>query len=72
VEAVNDNKQPVEVWISEELPPMGIFKIDTPEIGMYLVDWGSDAKSRITGTPMNFYVWIASQIGEALMDGDKN
>ncbi len=38
---------------------------------MYLEDWGSDAMSRVTGTPMNFYVWIASQIGEALMEEAK-
>jgi len=50
---------------------MGVFKINTPEIGMYLVDWGSDAKSRITGTPMNFYLWIASQIGEALINTEE-
>ncbi len=68
VEAVSDNQHPAEVWISEELPPMGIFKINTPEIGMYLVDWGNDAKSRITGTPINFYLWIASQIGESLIN----
>jgi len=35
---------------------------------MYLEDWGSDAMSRITGTRMNFYVWIASQISEILIE----
>jgi hypothetical protein len=71
VEAISDNQQSITAWVSEELPPMGIFKIDTSEVGMYLEDWGTGAQSEITGTPMNFYLWIASQIGKALVDEEK-
>lgn len=70
-EAVNNNHQSIEAWVSEELPPMGVFKIDTAEVGMYLEDWGTGAQSEITETPMNFYVWITSQISKALIDGEK-
>jgi hypothetical protein len=36
---------------------------------MYLNDWGTGAKSEIKGTPVNFYLWIAQQIGSAISKG---
>jgi len=71
VEAISDDQQAIQAWVSEELPPMGIFKIDTSEVGMYLDDWGTGAQSEVTGTPMNFYLWITSQISKALIDEEK-
>ena len=71
VEATSDDQQSVEAWVSEEVPPLGVFKIDTSEVGMYLQDWGTGAQSGIAGTPMNFYLWLTSQIGKALVDEEK-
>jgi len=39
---------------------------ETDEVGMYLDNWGMQAKSRIEGTPMNFYLWLMMQIGDGL------
>jgi hypothetical protein len=39
---------------------------ESPLMGMYLSDWGGGAKSRIEGTPVNFYVWLMMQMGGAL------
>jgi len=58
-------------WVSEEILPLGVYKVDIPKFGMYLNDWGTGAKSEISGTPMNFYLWIAKIIGSALTEGKK-
>ncbi len=57
------------VWVSEKILPLGIYKVDIPEYGMYLNDWGTGAKSEIKGKPMNFYLWIAKMIGSAISKG---
>ena len=69
VEAESTDRHKVTAWVSNEIPPLGVFKVDIPEFGMYLNDWGSGAKSEITGTPMNFYLWIAQQVGSAISKG---
>ena len=33
---------------------------------MELVDWGDGAGTTITGTPLNFFLWIMQQLGKAL------
>lgn len=68
VEARDNNQQSVHAWVSEELPPIGIFKVDTSDVGMYLEDWGNSAHSNISGTPMNFYLWLTTVIGKAFND----
>ncbi len=71
VDAVNNSNKHVTAWVSKRLPPLGVYKIDTPETGMYLRQWGTRARSRITGTPMNFYLWLTSLVGNALNDDSK-
>ena len=66
-----ENGKKAVAWVSEEILPLGVYKVDIPEFGMYLNDWGTGAKSGITGTPMNFYLWIAKVIGSALTEGMK-
>ena len=56
-------------WVSEEILPLGVYKVDIPKFGMYLNDWGTGAKSEISGTPMNFYLWLAKIVGNALTEG---
>jgi len=69
VEAESADQHRVTAWVSNDIPPLGVFKVDIPEFGMYLNDWGTGAKSEIKGTPMNFYLWIAQQIGSAISKG---
>jgi hypothetical protein len=52
--------------VSEDVSPIGLIMAESPLIGMYLSDWGGEARSKIEGTPENFYVWLMMQMGGAL------
>jgi len=52
--------------VSEEVAPIGVVLAESPQVDMVLSDWGTGAKSRIEGTPVNFYVWLMMQMGGAL------
>ena len=66
VEAVDAKGGPMDALVSEEVAPIGIIMAESPLFGMYLSDWGGGAKSKIEGTPVNFYVWLMMQMGGAL------
>ncbi|MCB2189535.1 MAG: hypothetical protein KQJ78_24210 [Deltaproteobacteria bacterium] len=66
VNGVDDQGRVVEALVSQEIPPLGLIKATTSEIEMTIQDWGLGGKSQIRGEPMNFYVWIAAQVGKAL------
>ena len=66
VEAVDAKGSTLGVLVSEEVAPIGVIMAESPLMGMYLSDWGGGAKSRIEGTPVNFYVWLMMQMGGAL------
>lgn len=66
VEAVDDKGDILEALVSEEVSPIGVIMAESPLIGMYLSDWGGGARSKIEGTPVNFYVWLMMQMGGAL------
>ena len=61
VEAQDPKGKTIDALISEEVLPIGVVMIESPESGMYLDDWGMNAKSRIEGTPLNFYIWLIHQ-----------
>lgn len=61
----------VMALVSEKIPPLGLLKAVTPEMVMTLQDWGLGGKSQITGEPMNFYLWLAAQVGDALTSGQE-
>lgn len=62
VVAKDGQGRPVKVIVSEEFPPLGLVSVESPEVEMKLEDWGTGAKSRITGKPIGFYRWIWRQI----------
>lgn len=66
VEAVDDKGNKTEALVSEQILPIGLVLAETSQTNMYLKDWGVNAKSRIDGTPMNFYLWLMMQIGAGL------
>jgi hypothetical protein len=66
VEAADAKGKKVNAIVSENVLPIGVVMAENEEIGMYLENWGDGSKSRIEGTPMNFYLWLMMQIGEGL------
>jgi len=66
VEAVDAKGAVMAALVSEEVAPIGVVLAESPDVDMVLSDWGTGAKSRITGTPVNFYVWLMMQMGGAL------
>jgi hypothetical protein len=66
VEAVDAKGGVMNALVSEEVAPIGVIMAEDPLMGMYLADWGAGAKSKIEGTPVNFYVWLMMQMGGAL------
>jgi hypothetical protein len=66
VEAVDDKGETMEALVSEDVAPVGVILAESPVMGMYLADWGANAKSKIEGTPVNFYWWLMMQMGGAL------
>ncbi|MCB2188899.1 MAG: hypothetical protein KQJ78_20965 [Deltaproteobacteria bacterium] len=57
---------PVETVVSEEVPPLGLVLAKTADTDMVLTDWGLNGQSGIKGEPLNFYLWLMLQIGQAL------
>lgn len=66
VEAVDAAGEVMTALVSEEVAPIGVVLAESPQVDMVLSDWGTGAKSRIEGTPVNFYVWLMMQMGGAL------
>ncbi len=66
VEAVDAAGDVTAALVSEEVAPIGVVLAESPQVDMVLADWGTGAKSRIEGTPVNFYVWLMMQMGGAL------
>ncbi|MCF7838499.1 MAG: hypothetical protein K9N49_07695 [Candidatus Marinimicrobia bacterium] len=52
----------VEAIVSDELPPFGLYFAETPEQRMTLRDWGTEARSAITGEPLGLARWIFRQV----------
>ena len=66
VEAVDAAGDVTAALVSEEVAPIGVILAESPQVDMVLSDWGTGAKSKIEGTPVNFYVWLMMQMGDAL------
>jgi hypothetical protein len=65
-EAVDAKGKTTRALVSEAVLPIGVIMAESPEMGMYLSQWGSGAKTRIEGAPMNFYLWIMMQTGKEM------
>jgi hypothetical protein len=71
LEARDADGKEIRAVVNEELPPIGVYSAETDQIRMEIVDWGMDARSKITGTPTNFYVWILEQIAKEMSEPHK-
>jgi hypothetical protein len=67
VEATDKKSRKIKALVSEETPPLGIVTAETEKTDIYLDSWGTDARSRISGTPINFYLWLVMQLGRGLV-----
>jgi hypothetical protein len=67
VEATDKKNRKIIASVSEEVPPLGIVQAESEKTSMRLDNWGTDAKGRMEGTPINFYLWLIMQIGQGLV-----
>lgn len=58
VKATDSQGRPVAILVSEEAPPLCILSLDAPDATMELLDWGTGAKTRITGKPVGLWRWV--------------
>jgi hypothetical protein len=66
IKVMDANEQPVQVVVSEEVPPLCILRFDSPDTLMKLVDWGNGAKTKIIGKPVGMWRWIMGLFGSAM------
>lgn len=66
VEALDANGRPVNATVSEAVPPIGVVFAEANGVTMRLDDWGTGARSRVEGDPVNFYWWLIQQVGREL------
>lgn len=62
VEAVTDDGQEVRAVVSEEIPPIAVYEMESSEMLMTVADWGLKAKSLVDGAPVPFWLWLLEQI----------
>jgi len=70
VSALDQNGNPVTVATSKDIPPLGILLVDSVDMKMELIDWGTDAETRIVGKPVGLWRWIFGLVVNAVADGE--
>jgi hypothetical protein len=65
-EAVDDKGKTTRALVSESVLPIGVIMAENEEMRMYLSQSGGNAKTRIEGSPMNFYLWLLMQVGQGV------
>lgn len=58
VETLDAEGRPVKVDLSPDVPPLGIVAIYGPDITMELLDWGTNAETKISGKPVGLWRWV--------------
>jgi hypothetical protein len=66
VEAVTEDGQNIRAVVSEEILPIAVYDVESPEIRMTADDWGQGAKTKVEGTPIPFWLWLLDQISTGL------
>jgi hypothetical protein len=67
VEATDKKARKIRALVSEQIPPMGIVKAETEKTDIHLEKWGTGAKTKIEGTPVNLYLWLIKQLGQGIL-----
>jgi hypothetical protein len=69
VDATDAQGQPTTVTISTEAPPLCVVKMDSPGAKMELLDWGTNAKTKIVGKPVGLWRWVWGVAVNAAKEG---
>jgi hypothetical protein len=69
VEATDEQGRSTTVVASLDAPPLGIVKLNSPDVKMELLDWGDGAATRITGKPVGLWRWVWGVAVTAARDG---
>lgn len=70
VDATDETGARVVATVSAGVAPMGILTVDSTEIGMYLEDWGTGARTGIVGKPVSFVEWTATMVARGIAGKD--
>ncbi len=70
VEASDDEGRTIEATVSADLPPIGVYHIESPAVRMTLNDWGMGATGTIHGKPLGLWRWIFRQVRGGLSEPD--
>jgi hypothetical protein len=71
VEAVTQDGQDIRAVVSEEILPIAVYDVESPDTRMTAEDWGLGARTKIEGTPIPFWLWLLDQVGKGLDKGEK-
>ncbi len=66
VEAVDAEGRAVQVAVCEEVLPLGVVRLRSPELEMDLVDWGEGAVSKIVGKPVGLWRWLCGVVADGV------
>lgn len=66
LDALDADGKPLRAIVSEELAPIGVYRAESSGFTMQLTDWGMGAATRIQGPVYPFWLWVASQMEEAV------
>lgn len=70
VDVTDAQGNPSTVTISMDAPPLCIVMLDSSEVKMELLDWGTGATTKITGQPVGLWRWIGGVIMDAFKESD--
>lgn len=71
VEALDPDGRPITIDVSPDVPPLGIVAVHSPNVSMDLLDWGDNAKTKISGKPVGLWRWVFGvAINAAKQGGD--
>jgi hypothetical protein len=71
VEARTEDGRELKATVSKELPPIGVYDIESPELRMTADDWGMGARSEVKGTPLPFWLWLLDQVARGMDEGKR-
>lgn len=55
---------------SADTPPLGVVTLESDQMKMELMDWGTGAKTRMTGWPVGMRCWIWRVILKTFREGE--
>lgn len=66
VEARDASGATLRAVVSETVLPLGVVEAESDDMRMVLLDWGTDARTKISGAPRPFTLWILEQIANEM------